>query len=471
MESRSSWKASRMVPLSLSVAAAGRVAPAGSHPGVNGPGPPGEHSEPPCGRTAEAARESAAGMRTLSDRGCDSRGNARRRDRHADRRRRGRRRAPLRAVPAHHPRRRRSPALPPGVADVLAVLRSSGIVVDSADQVVKASPAAVVYGLVRDAELAHAELRHLARQVRRDGVIREAELDLARGPLGRGRITVARARRPARQRPRAAPGRGPHQGAPGRGGPPRLRRQRQPRAEDPGRGHRPAGRGGAGRQRRPRGGRAVRAADAGRERPADQAGAGDRRPVPAAGAPTPCTTRRWSTSAASPRTRWSSSRLIAEAREIELAVSLAGGARCWATPSCSPRPSATWSATPSPTPAAAHASRSASGASTTWSRSPSPTRAAASRTPSRPASSSGSTASTRRARGPPAAPASAWRSSSTSAPTTAATSPCGARGPRLDLHHAAARRAHQRTAGHDPGRRSRRAAPARRAPRPREVTR
>jgi two-component system, OmpR family, sensor histidine kinase SenX3 len=83
------------------------------------------------------------------------------------------------------------PALPPGVADVLAVLSSSGIVVDSADQVVKASPAAVAYGLVRDTELAHAELRHLARQVRRDGVIREAELDLARGPLGRGRITVA----------------------------------------------------------------------------------------------------------------------------------------------------------------------------------------------------------------------------------------------------------------------------------------
>jgi two-component system, OmpR family, sensor histidine kinase SenX3 len=83
------------------------------------------------------------------------------------------------------------PVLPPGVADVLAVLSSSGIVVDSADQVVKASPTAVAYGLVRDAELAHAELRHLARQVRRDGVIRQAELDLARGPLGRGRITVA----------------------------------------------------------------------------------------------------------------------------------------------------------------------------------------------------------------------------------------------------------------------------------------
>ena len=84
-----------------------------------------------------------------------------------------------RSIPESEP-----PALPPGVGDVLAVLRSSGIVVDSADQVVKASPAAVVYGLVRDSELAHAELRHLARQVRRDGVIREAELDLARSPHG-----------------------------------------------------------------------------------------------------------------------------------------------------------------------------------------------------------------------------------------------------------------------------------------------
>src|SRR6478672_8358627 len=83
------------------------------------------------------------------------------------------------------------PNLPAGVADVLAVLRSSGIVVDSADAVVKASPSAVALGLVRETELVHAELRHLARQVRRDGVIREAELDLARGPLGRGRITVA----------------------------------------------------------------------------------------------------------------------------------------------------------------------------------------------------------------------------------------------------------------------------------------
>ena len=81
-------------------------------------------------------------------------------------------------------------ALPAGVATVLAVLRSGAIVLDAADAVVSTSPSAVAHGLVRDDDLVHDELRHLARQVRRDGVIREVELDLARGPLGRGRITV-----------------------------------------------------------------------------------------------------------------------------------------------------------------------------------------------------------------------------------------------------------------------------------------
>jgi len=81
-------------------------------------------------------------------------------------------------------------ALPPGVSAVLAVLRSGAIVVDAADAVVSSSPSAVAHGLVRDDDLVHDELRHLARQVRRDGVIREVELDLPRGPLGRGRLTV-----------------------------------------------------------------------------------------------------------------------------------------------------------------------------------------------------------------------------------------------------------------------------------------
>jgi two-component system sensor histidine kinase SenX3 len=80
--------------------------------------------------------------------------------------------------------------LPAGVSDVLAVLRSGAIVLDAADAVVSSSPPAVANGLVRNHDLVHDELRHLARQVRRDGVIREVELDLPRGPLGRGRIMV-----------------------------------------------------------------------------------------------------------------------------------------------------------------------------------------------------------------------------------------------------------------------------------------
>ena len=88
-------------------------------------------------------------------------------------------------LPATDPR-----ALPAGVSDVLAVLRSGAIVLDAADAVVSTSPPAVAHGLVRDHDLVHDELRQLARQVRRDGAIREVELDLPKGPLGRGRIMV-----------------------------------------------------------------------------------------------------------------------------------------------------------------------------------------------------------------------------------------------------------------------------------------
>ncbi|NUO90357.1 MAG: two-component sensor histidine kinase [Dermatophilaceae bacterium] len=92
------------------------------------------------------------------------------------------------------------PPLPPGVGEVIAVLRSSGIVLDSSDRVVNNSPAAVAQGLVRGQELVHPELLHLARAVRRDGVIREAEMVLRKG-LGDGRLVVAA---------RVAPLRGDH---------------------------------------------------------------------------------------------------------------------------------------------------------------------------------------------------------------------------------------------------------------------
>ncbi len=74
------------------------------------------------------------------------------------------------------------PPLPRGVGEVLSVLRSIAVVLDASDAVVNTSASAVSYGLVRHGELVHSELRHLARQVRRDGMIREAELDLIRGP-------------------------------------------------------------------------------------------------------------------------------------------------------------------------------------------------------------------------------------------------------------------------------------------------
>lgn len=82
------------------------------------------------------------------------------------------------------------PVLPAGVTEVLGVLRSAAIVLDLADDVVRATPAAYAFGLVRGHILVHPELRAMAAQTRRQGLVREEELDLPRGPLGRGRIVV-----------------------------------------------------------------------------------------------------------------------------------------------------------------------------------------------------------------------------------------------------------------------------------------
>jgi two-component system sensor histidine kinase SenX3 len=80
--------------------------------------------------------------------------------------------------------------LPPGVVEVLGVLRSAAVVLDVADGVVKASPAAYAFGLVRGHDLVHSELRELAADARRFGLVRERELELPRGPLGRAHIVV-----------------------------------------------------------------------------------------------------------------------------------------------------------------------------------------------------------------------------------------------------------------------------------------
>jgi len=83
------------------------------------------------------------------------------------------------------------PLLPPGVANVLVVLRSLAVVLDEQDCVVKASPAAHAFGIVRGDRIAADELLDLARKVRRDGEIRQAELELPRGPVGGGRLAVS----------------------------------------------------------------------------------------------------------------------------------------------------------------------------------------------------------------------------------------------------------------------------------------
>ena len=86
-----------------------------------------------------------------------------------------------------------APTLPAGIPDVLAVLRSSGVVLDAEDRVLRASPAAYAVGLVRGEALQSQDLLDMARRVRRDGEIREAELELPRGPLGHGtRLVLAR---------------------------------------------------------------------------------------------------------------------------------------------------------------------------------------------------------------------------------------------------------------------------------------
>jgi len=72
---------------------------------------------------------------------------------------------------------------------VLSVLSSSAVVVDSEDRVLRASAAARSFGIVKGDRLMVSELAALARQVRRDGEIREAEFEVPVPRLG-GRTTT-----------------------------------------------------------------------------------------------------------------------------------------------------------------------------------------------------------------------------------------------------------------------------------------
>ncbi|MBT0993182.1 two-component sensor histidine kinase [Cellulomonas sp. DKR-3] len=79
-----------------------------------------------------------------------------------------------------------APEVDDGLVRTLAVLRSAAVVLDEEDQVVRASAPAYALGLVRDGRIGPPAIREMVMQVRRDGVIRDDELEVPRGPSGRG---------------------------------------------------------------------------------------------------------------------------------------------------------------------------------------------------------------------------------------------------------------------------------------------
>ncbi|MET9020732.1 ATP-binding protein [Actinopolymorpha sp. NPDC004070] len=82
------------------------------------------------------------------------------------------------------------PAVPPDVAKVLAVLRSAAVVVGPHDEVRQASAPARSFGLVRGSRIVVEDLLELVREVRRDGEIRQCDLELPRSRFGQDTLSV-----------------------------------------------------------------------------------------------------------------------------------------------------------------------------------------------------------------------------------------------------------------------------------------
>jgi two-component system sensor histidine kinase SenX3 len=81
-----------------------------------------------------------------------------------------------------------STAVPDGVDQVIEALESAGVVLDPSNNVVKASPGALAFGLVWNQALVHPELVALVDRVRRTGDSIAEELEVARGPFGEANI-------------------------------------------------------------------------------------------------------------------------------------------------------------------------------------------------------------------------------------------------------------------------------------------
>ncbi len=85
------------------------------------------------------------------------------------------------------------PVVPVGVAEVLSVLPSSGVVVGPHDEVLEATTTARTLGLVRGSRIAIPELLHLVRSVRRGGEGRMVDLQISRGARVASTYLTARA--------------------------------------------------------------------------------------------------------------------------------------------------------------------------------------------------------------------------------------------------------------------------------------
>lgn len=83
-----------------------------------------------------------------------------------------------------------TPVVPDGVEEVIDSLESAGVVLDSSNNVLTASTAALAFGLVWNEALVHPELVALVDQVRRDGIPVSRELQLTRSIFGETQLHV-----------------------------------------------------------------------------------------------------------------------------------------------------------------------------------------------------------------------------------------------------------------------------------------
>jgi two-component system, OmpR family, sensor histidine kinase SenX3 len=74
--------------------------------------------------------------------------------------------------------------VPDGVEQVIDALESAGVVLDPSNNVIKASPGALSFGLVWNQALVHPELVRMVDQVRRYGEPITEEVNVSRGPFG-----------------------------------------------------------------------------------------------------------------------------------------------------------------------------------------------------------------------------------------------------------------------------------------------